>query len=69
MNPHFRYGAGFVHPGAPTWWGYKDRQKLESPMYKFNFVGVAAKVWLPTGPSYGFISISVDGNTPHNISL
>ena len=68
-DPHFRYGAGFVHPGAPTWWGYADRQKLEVPMYKFNFIGVAAKVWLPTGPRFGFISISVDGNPPHNISL
>ena len=43
---------------------------MEVPMAKYNFVGVSARLWLPTGPDYGFISVSVDGiGTPKNISL
>lgn len=39
------------------------------PVAKYNFVGVAARLWLPTGPAYGFIEVSVDGIPSANISL
>ena len=65
----FRSGAGFVHPGGATPWGYEGKQKMEVPMAKFNFIGVSARLWLPTGPNYGLISVSVDGGSARNISL
>ena len=32
-------------------------------------MGVAAKLWLPTGPTYGFVQVQVDGGHAANISL
>ena len=45
---------------------FHSRQGFESDggnqtMLKWNFVGVACNLWLPKGPQYGTVSVSVDG--------
>ena len=50
-------------------WGYGDKRVDQVPMVKYNFIGVQARLWLPTGPEYGLISVSVDGQMTWNISL
>ena len=53
----FRSGAGFVSPGGNL------------TMSKWNFIGTACKLWLPKGPSYGTVRVSVDGVAPIMINL
>jgi hypothetical protein len=40
-----------------------------STLAKFSFVGVAARLWLPRGPSLGAVTVSVDGNAAALINL
>ena len=65
----FMFGGGFTHPGGQDNWGYGGKQVAEEPMVKYNFVGLAARLRLPMGPSYGLIEVSIDGAVPQNISL
>ena len=53
----FRSGAGFVSPGGNL------------TMSKWNFIGTACKLWLPKGPAYGTVRVSVDGVAPIMINL
>jgi hypothetical protein len=48
----FRTGHGFASPGGNT------------TLAKWNFIGVGVRLWLPKGPAYGTISVSVDGIKP-----
>jgi hypothetical protein len=38
-------------------------------MAKWSFVGTAARLWLPRGPAYGAVSVSVDGGVSTVINM
>ena len=56
-DPSFRRGAGFESDGG------------NASLVKFNFVGVAARLWLPRGPRFGQVVVSVDGGPPTVVNL
>ena len=45
----FRTGRGFTSPGG------------NSTLAKWSFVGVGCRLWLPKGPGFGVVTVSVDG--------
>ena len=53
----FHSGQGFTSLGGNT------------TLAKWNFVGVAARLWLPKGPGFGTVSVSVDGQHPTIVDL
>ena len=38
-------------------------------MLKYNFIGTAARLWLPRGPNFGTVSVILDGELQTNLSL
>jgi hypothetical protein len=56
-DPTFRNGQGFTSPGGNT------------TLAKWNFVGVKVRLWMPKGPEYGSVSVSVDGTKPMLVDL
>lgn len=38
-------------------------------MLKYNFIGTAARLWLPRGPNFGTVSVILDGKLQTNLSL
>lgn len=57
-HTYFQSNAGFINSGATN-----------RTIAKWNFVGVACKLWLPRGPSYGTVSVSVDGGKATLVNL
>lgn len=57
MGSQFRDGSGMESRGGPD------------TMAKWSFVGTAAMLWLPSGPMYGFVAVSVDDNPVTEINL
>eukprot|EP00041_Stephanoeca_diplocostata_P019357 m.416832 g.416832 ORF g.416832 m.416832 type:complete len:538 (-) comp21283_c0_seq13:1802-3415(-) len=56
-DPMFRTGSGFVSKGGPH------------TMAKWNFDGVAVRLYLPRGPTLGSVAVSVDGSNTTNVTL
>eukprot|EP00039_Didymoeca_costata_P024733 m.11272 g.11272 ORF g.11272 m.11272 type:complete len:702 (+) comp4411_c0_seq1:231-2336(+) len=55
---HFRAGYGYMHPGNRSY-----------VLGKWSFIGTAATLWSPRGPSYGNVTIALDGDNVAALSL
>ena len=56
-GPTFRTGQGFTSAGG------------NRTMAKWSFIGAAARLYLPRGPEFGSIAVSVDGGKTSEIDL
>lgn len=55
----FRHGQGFVSSSGNN----------TVTLVKYNFIGTAAKLWLPKGPDFGIVDASVDGTQLQRLNL